>query len=78
MIQANRTTARRPAADPNAPTTPARPLNFVAEVNGHQIYRADDGVRCDVYTPGVGWWALGLSEEAARRNCRVVSPKRRG
>jgi hypothetical protein len=52
-----------------------RPSNFVAEVNGHQIYRRpDDPDRCDVWTPGVGWWAFGLSESAARQLAATVQP----
>ena len=54
----------------------ARPLNFVAEVNGHQIYRTEDGIRCDLWTPGVGWWGFNLPEDEARRVCKTVcAPK---
>ncbi len=51
-----------------------RPTNFVAEINGHHIYRADDGVRCNLWTPGTGWWGFGLTEEDARAMCRFVKP----
>jgi hypothetical protein len=47
----------------------------VAEINGHQIYRRpDDPGRCDVWTPGTGWWAFGLPEDAARQLAATVQP----
>jgi hypothetical protein len=55
-------------------TPKVRPSNFVAEINGHQIYRRvpDDRGRCDIWTPGTGWWAFGLSEEQARRQAEII------
>lgn len=48
--------------------------NFVAEVNGHQIYRDADGVRCHLWTAGVGWWGFDLSEAEARLTAESVQP----
>lgn len=48
--------------------------NFVAQVNGHQIYRAEDGVRCHLWTAGVGWWGFDLSEAEARLTAESVQP----
>jgi hypothetical protein len=59
---------------PNPPQGADRPPNFVAEINGHQIYRAEGGERCNVWTPGVGWWAFGLPEDAARQLAATVQP----
>lgn len=66
-----------PDAVPPLSDALSRPLNFVAEVNGHHIYRHEDGVRCDLWTPGVGWWGFGLSEAIARRQCEIVTPAAR-
>jgi hypothetical protein len=46
--------------------------NFVAEVNGHHVYRNERG-RCDLWTRGVGWWGFNLSDEEARSTCTAVS-----
>lgn len=51
-----------------------RPTNFVAEINGHHIYRDDDGKRCHLWTKGVGFWGFDLPEDEARRMCLVVNP----
>ena len=48
--------------------------NFVATINGHDIYRSDDGKRCNLWTAGVGWWGFDLSEESARRVAESVEP----
>lgn len=53
---------------------PTNPKNFVAEVNGHKLFRHEDGVRVNCFTPGVGWWAFGITEARARRVCAAVSP----
>ena len=50
-----------------------RPLNFVAEVNGHHIYRNTDDVLCNIWTAGIGWWGFGLREDDARRHCAIVA-----
>jgi hypothetical protein len=61
--------------NPDPPRGAGRPSNFVAEINGHQIYRRpDDPGRCDVWTPGTGWWAFGLPEDAARQLAATVQP----
>jgi DNA-directed RNA polymerase subunit RPC12/RpoP len=46
--------------------------NFVALVNGHEIYR--DGERCSIWTDGVGWWAFDLPEAEARLTAETVQP----
>lgn len=49
-----------------------KPANYVATVNGHEIYR--DGDSFSVWTKGVGWWAFHLPSEAeARTTCEAVS-----
>lgn len=62
------------------PKTQGRPANLVGEINGHQMYRAADGVKVNLYTPGVGWWAFGVDEGYARRLlpnvCEVVMASR--
>lgn len=52
------------------------PDNHVANVNGHDIFRAADGVHCHVFTVGVGWWAFDLSEESARHLAARVGSRR--
>lgn len=61
-------------SDTTAATTTAatRRDHLVAEINGHHIYRAADGVAVNIWTPGVGFWALGLTEEYARSLCPVI------
>jgi len=51
------------------------PSNFVAEVNGHHIYRDESNPgRYHLWTPGTGWWGFDLTEEYARRVCVTVAP----
>jgi len=50
-----------------------KPSNFVAQINGHDIYRAADGVTVNLWSPGVGFWALGVREEFARQFLPTVS-----
>jgi hypothetical protein len=50
-----------------------KPGNFVEEVNGHQIYRAEKEGRFNLFTVGVGWWGFDLTEEEARTTCAAVS-----
>jgi hypothetical protein len=52
------------------------PDNFVAEVNGHQIY--SDGNLYHIWTQGVGWWGFDMTEDEARRTCQAVSDPKRG
>lgn len=53
--------------------TEVRPANWVADVNGHRIYRAADGVMCNVWTAGVGFWAFSLPLLVAYRLCESVN-----
>lgn len=53
------------------------PSNWVAEINGHHIFRDDRHGDYCIFTPGEGWWAYGLTEEYARRTCEVVAPAKR-
>lgn len=78
----HRRTARHPEcvrmmAEANFDAVPPLPdvlvRNFVVEVNGHQIYRHEDGVRCCIWTPHVGWWGFDLDEAEARRVCATVN-----
>lgn len=55
----------------------ARPINFVAEINGHQIYR-DENEKCNLYTKGIGWWGFSMEEDSARRTCEIVNNPSRG
>lgn len=54
-------------------TTGERAANWVVAVNGHDIYRARDGVLYDVWTDGVGFWAFALPLLGAYRLCESVS-----
>lgn len=49
-----------------------KPANFVAEINGHEIYRSPDGRKCCLWTRGIGWWGFDLSEADARRVCEAT------